>query len=428
MARRRPAPLQQVPGVQPASGIKEKYQQWMSAWGELSPQAKEVLSAVMDVGVMHRSAAGKIPQQPGKIAILPTVPFMLYWYVESNKKLKHQFNFVEAFLKGKAKIPGFGLYVGKAVSRFIDEIGDFTYEIDKTVVISLDFEELWLSFPSSESSNRWKKSVSSLLKPFIRPFDPRSPLQTGSLPVSLPLHTRKSATITETLGLIFDITANDKSDDSNFSIVWTSIKVTFLQSSGHTNEEYFLFDKSQGVLEVSCEEILVCLRDKLDAGNMAIVGLFLQEMSVLLYEKRRKQAQNEDCGWVFRDLHKPELLAFWESDYKHILQQYSRCDPVALHHLLTSRITDFTKPTPPQPLSTLFTLCNLHNLALKFTLSALAREENRPKEITRSISQPILGLKEANSPGLDGLSLAFPVRTGNNTQKWYKEACDCSLF
>jgi hypothetical protein len=428
MAKRRPSPLATQPvAASPSSDLKEKYQRWMSAWAGLEPEGKKVLSSLQEVGVMARNGVRRQECEQGKIAILPTVPFMLYWYVESDKRLKHQFNFVEAYLKGKAKAPGFGLYSGSQVTSLIDELGDYTFEAGKTVVLKVDFEELWLTFPRLEHANRWKRALSAFLKMFNHPSNVQSPaLSTEpSLPI-LP-HSRTAALLNETLGLIFDINANDKSDESNLYLVWTSIKVTFLQSSGHMHEEYFMFDKSQGVLEVSCEEILSCIRDRLDAGNLAILSLYLQEISLLVYEKRKKEIQSEEFGWTFRDVNKPELVALWQSDFRHIMQQYARGDSANLQLLLSRRTSEAEKQRTSPPLQRIFTLCSLHNLSTKLALTDLAQYDRNSKAPTKQLPKPVAAI-EVSPALLEDVPRSVPLRSMDSQRKWYKEACDCYLF
>lgn len=428
MARRRPSRLatQPVPSS-PSSHLKEKYQRWMSAWTGLEPEGKKELSGLQEVGIMVRSAKGRRECEPGKIAILPTVPFMLYWYLESDKKLKHQFNFVEAYLQGKAKTAGFGLFAGSQVTPLIDEIGDFSFETGKTVVLKADFEELWLVFSRLELANRWKRALSAFLKAFSHSSDLQSPVLSAETPLPLLHHSCNSTLRNETLGLIFDISANDKADESKRYLVWTSIKVTFLQSSGHTHEEYFMFDKSQGVLEVSCEEILACIRDRLDPGNLSILSLYLQEVSWMVYEKRKKEPQNEEFAWTFRDLSKPELAALWQSDLKHILQQYAHCDPGHLQLLVARRTAEITRIRTSHPLSDLFALCSLQNLAMKLAIAEIAQGEKGNKA---PVKQVVTANKtiEVSQALLEDVPRAVPLRSVGSQGKWYKEACDCCIF
>jgi len=430
MAKRRPIRLatQPVP-LSPSSNLKEKYQRWMSAWTDLEPEGKKVLSGLQEVGVMVRSDKGRRECEPGKIAILPTVPFMLYWYLESNKKLKHQFNFVDAYLQSKAKTAGFGLYAGSQVTPLIDELGDFSFEAGKTVVLKADFEELWLQFPRFEVANRWKRALSAFLKAFSHPSDLQSSDLSTESPLPILHQSRNSTLLNETLGLIFDISANDKSDESNLYLVWTSIKVTFLQSSGHTHEEYFMFDKSQGVLEVSCEEILSCIRDRLDAGNLSILSLYLREMSWIVYEKRKKEPQNEEFGWIFRDMNKPELAALWQSDLSHILQQYALCDTANLQLLLSRRTAEIAKTRTSHPLSDLFALCSLQNLSMKLALAGLSQGEKGNKAPTKQVFKANRAIEVSAGAAalLEDVPRAVPLRAMDSQGKWYKEACDCCV-
>lgn len=221
--------------------------------------------------------------------------------------------------------------------------------------------------------------------------------------------------------------------------MWANIKVTFLRSGAATHEEYFLFDKSQSVLEVSCEEILTCVRDKLDPANLAILAVFLQEKTLIEYERRKKLAGNEETGWVFRDLTSPESSALWvhstqASDYKHVMQQYRAGDATALRQTLSRRTTEVSKQHSSTPLQRLFDLASLQCLGSKLMLTELAQVRDDPptKVVKKPVEEPKAEVAEPQNPApqrvFENFARPKASRSASSDGKWYKDACDCRLF
>ena len=188
-----------------------------------------------------------------------------------------------------------------------------------------------------------------------------------------------------------------------------------------------MFDKSQGVLEVSCEEILSCIRDKLDPGNLSILSLYLQEICLLVYEKRKTEPQSEEFGWKFRDVNKPEVAALWQSDFKYIMQQYARVDISNLQHLVSRRASE-TQKQQNSPLQHMFTLCSLHNLATKLALTDLAQSHKGNKPLSKQASKHIEVSAGAAAGLLEDMPKSVQMHSTDSQRKWYKEACDCYLF
>ena len=395
------------------SDLNEKYHRWAAAWTGVSVEGRVILSSLQEVEISYFAAPGFKEFAAGKIVVMPTVAFMLYWYVEEDRRVKHQFNFVEAYEKGRSDGGKSGLFLNSHTKAFIASVN--RTDIDPKMLLILKFaeEELWLKFHSETVSQLWQTAFSALLKAYFQSLD--APVPNREIPElidNFPVQSQKCALLRTTLGLLFDISTCQKPDERNFYPVWTTMKVTYLQVGSETQEEYYVFDRSQTALEPLCEDILERVREKLDPGNLAILALYLKEISVLEYEKRKRTEGHIEQGWVCRGLGKPEMMALWLSDFTYVMQQYRKGDVNALKLAISSKCTEITQCTN-SPIEHFFGTASAFCMSTKLQLTVLSQ-----------LHRKSVNAEETNA-SIASLQAKLGAKSG---PKWYKESCDCRLF
>ena len=349
---------------------------WSEAFSRLNPKEKALLQSSP---ILQLASAPTLPVfAPGRVEIRSESPGMLQWSRSSGRQ---RLNLLEAYERGRGKAGETGVLVGSRAQQVLAERAGLAVESASALILRTGKEELWVVFPDSSTAKAWKSAVSCLLKQLKAP---------------LPTPKRPSAA---SMGLIFDISAVERSDEG----VWVSVKVTFLRATSSC-EEYFMYDKSQSVLEQSCEEVLACVRDRMDPANLAILHTFLSEITLIEYEKRRKTRKGVPT-------------ALWTS---------SEDDPVQ-EALITAVIEDYKDSSAgikqalaqrsalllPQtlPLNAFFHQAALLTLSLDLQMAQLSQPTGPPSSPKPKKSSH---RRVSSQRPLEG--------------KWYREACDCHLF
>lgn len=310
---------------------------------------------------------------------------------------RSRFNLVEAYNRSRRKPSNSGILVGIRAQKLLFTHTQMTYDPSTIVILQTENHYLWVIFPDSSSTKEWKTAVSSLIKHLKH-----------SKPPVLPTSKRQ---LSPSMGLIFDITAIERTDDR----LWTTLKTTFLRET-ESYEEYFLYDKSQLVLEQSCEEVLSSLRDRIDPGNLAILQTFLSEITLLEYEKRTTMKdfgaktlqisqENELNGEEEMEIQ--AILKENEGNFEEIKRDIER----GVNCLQLPQIS---------PLKSLFDQTNLFLKSTELAISSFSQvkiESNSSKLVTKPVKKTRKRSETAR--------LRHPKDIEG---KWYRDACDCHLF
>lgn len=360
---------------------------WTEAFACLNPKEKSLLSSFQ--GLQLSSAPNLSVFSPGIVEIRRQDPGMLLWDQGSGLR---RLNLLEAYMRTRGKAGEEGILVGSRAQKLIEERAGLAVDPASAVIIKTGNEELWVVFTDITLAKAWKRAISSLLKLL------KSPIQA------------KKRSLAASMGLIFDISAIERSDER----VWVNVKVTFLRETS-SYEEYFLYDKSQLVLEHSCEEVLASVRDRIDPANLAILQTFLSEITLIEYEKRRKTrfcvplvlfAETEnDCS--------PDQ----ESAITTVIQDYKDSSAVLRQELQQRTTTALLPHTPP--------LKSFFDLSALFILST----ELRIAEMTQPIKQSAAPIRPAERKKSTHRRVSSrSVHQKPLEGKWYRDACDCALF
>lgn len=351
---------------------------WSEAFSRLNPKEKALLQSSP---VLRLSSSPTLPVfVPGRVEIRSENPGILQW---SQGAGRQRLNLLEAYERSRGNTGETGVLVGSRAQQVLAERAGLAVESACALILRTGKEELWVVFPDSSTAKAWKRAVSCLFKHLKAPS---------------PTPKRLSAVF---MGLIFDISAVERSDEG----VWVSVKVTFLRATS-SYEEYFLYDKSQPVLEQSCEEVLACVRDRVDPANLAILHTFLSEITLIEYEKRRKTRVGVPSAlWTAaeEDFGQEALITAVIEDYKDT--------SAAIKQELAQRIA---LKLPQTPLKAFFDQAALLTLSTDLQMAQLAQ----PSKSTGPPASP-----KPKKSSHRRLPSQRPLEG-----KWYREACDCHLF